>query len=66
MPRAEEKQFQGVLMVCQHLCCRQDYFGLIKTFNLIQRYVRIENDWLSWFPDLKHKASAKTCVNAYF
>lgn len=66
MPRAEEKQFQGVLMVCQHLCFRQDNFGLIKTFNLIQRCVRIENDWPSWFPGLKYKTSAKTRVNAYF
>lgn len=65
MPRAEEKQFKSVLMVCQHLCFRQDYFGLIKT-DLIQRYVRIENDWPSSFPGLKYKTLAKTFVNTYF
>lgn len=65
MPRAEKKQFKSVLMVCQHLCFRQDYFGLIKT-DLIQRCVRIENDWPSSFPGLKYKTLAKTFVNAYF
>ena len=66
MPRAEEKQFKSVLMVCQHLYFRQDYFGFIKTVNLIQRCVRIENDWPSWFPGLKYKTLAETFVNVYF
>lgn len=52
MPRAKEKQFKSVLTVRQYLYFRQDYIGLIKTFDFIQRCVRIENDWLAWFPGL--------------
>lgn len=50
MPRAKEKQFKSLLMVCQYLCLRQNYIHLIKTLSLIQRCFKIENDWSPGFP----------------
>lgn len=66
MPRAKEKQFKSLLIVCQYLCLRQNYIHLIKTLSLIQRCFKIENDWLPGFPALKYKTFAKTFLNAYF